>query len=247
MTVGLGWGTLTLALIVTFGAAAIRGLTGFGMAIILVPLLGMFIRPDEAVIIAILLQLFIGPVGFRTILADSHKSSALLIGGFALFATPFGLWALMHVAPATARMIIALIALGAFLLVITAHKVTRPAGPVLTASVGLLSGFLTGFAAMPGPPVIPYYLRDPFSSGVARASMMLIFFITAIAGTASAWLLGFITPRLATLSILLFPTVLLGNYLGGLWFGKISPLIWRSAVAALLGVAAVSACLRAFA
>ncbi len=246
MTVGLDWPTLLLALSITLGAAAIRGLTGFGMAIILVPILGIVIRPDEAVIIAILLQLFIGPVGINSILRDGHKPSALLIGGFALFSTPFGLWALMHVAPATARVIIALIALGAFLLVISAHKVTRPSGPFLTAGVGLVSGFLTGFAAMPGPPVVPYYLRDPFTPSVARASMMLIFFITAIAGSASAWLLGFITPRLLMLSVLLFPTVLLGNYLGGLWFGRVSPVLWRGAVAILLGVATLSACLRAF-
>ena len=33
----------------TFGAAYIRGLTGFGMAIILVPLLGSIVTPGEAV------------------------------------------------------------------------------------------------------------------------------------------------------------------------------------------------------
>lgn len=43
----------------TFGAAYIRGLTGFGMAIILVPLFGLIVKPGDAVVIAILLQVLI--------------------------------------------------------------------------------------------------------------------------------------------------------------------------------------------
>ncbi len=38
------------------GAAFVRGLTGFGMAIILVPLLGLIMPPGEAVVLGILLH-----------------------------------------------------------------------------------------------------------------------------------------------------------------------------------------------
>ena len=50
---GLTPSALAFAAAMTFGAAAIRGLTGFGMAIILVPLLGLVIRPDQAVVLGI--------------------------------------------------------------------------------------------------------------------------------------------------------------------------------------------------
>ena len=65
----LGLAPLTLAgaAAMTFGAAYVRGLTGFGMAIILVPLLGMLMPPGQAVVLGIILQLLIGPVGFRRI------------------------------------------------------------------------------------------------------------------------------------------------------------------------------------
>jgi len=65
---------LLLLAAVTFGAAYIRGLTGFGMAIILVPLFGLILKPGEAVVIAILLQALIGPVGLipSCAEADSH-------------------------------------------------------------------------------------------------------------------------------------------------------------------------------
>jgi uncharacterized protein len=241
---GLTPATLALAALMTFGAASIRGLTGFGMAIILVPLLGMLIRPDEAVVLAIFLQLLVGPVGLQSILTESHKASAFLIGGAAVMATPFGIWALAHTAPDPARLVIAAIAIGAFVLVIAARRQSAIPGPLATIATGLAAGILTGFAAMPGPPVVPFYMRDAFQPRTARASMMLVFFMTAIAGTLAAILLGLATFQIARLSLLLLIPMLAGNWLGGLAFGKVSPTLWRGLVALLLGVAGLSALVR---
>ena len=178
--------SFVLAAVMTFGAAAIRGLTGFGMAIILVPLLGMILRPDEAVVLAIFLQLLIGPVGLRTILSEAHKSSAVLIAVAAVATTPLGVWALAHTPPDLARTIIALIAIGAFLMIFVNRKAVAVPGKPAAVATGFAAGVLTGFAAMPGPPVVPFYLREAFNPRTARASMMLVFFATAMAGTVSS-------------------------------------------------------------
>ena len=82
-----------------------------------------------------------------------------------------------------------------------------------TGMTGLLSGILTGFAGMPGPPVIPYYLRRAITPELARASMMTIFLATSLAGVVAAFALGVATLREAVLAALLFPAVLLGNWL----------------------------------
>lgn len=241
---GLSPSDLALAAIMTFGAAAIRGLTGFGMAIVLVPLLGMVMRPDQAVVLAILLQLLIGPVGLRTIFANADRSSALTIAVVAMLTTPIGVWLLAHTAPDLARVVIAFIAIGAFVLLIATRKaVARPGRPV-TLGAGLVAGVLTGFAGMPGPPVVPYYLREAFTPHQARASMMLVFFATAIAGTGSCLLLGLATLPLVALSIALWLPMVLGNHLGGLAFGRIAPPLWRTLVGLLLGIAGISALVR---
>ena len=64
------------------------GLTGFGMAIILVPLLGLVIPPAMAVTLAIFLQLLIGPVGLPAILADADRKSAITLALIAMATTP---------------------------------------------------------------------------------------------------------------------------------------------------------------
>ena len=229
----------------TFGAAYVRGLTGFGMAIILVPLLGMIIRPEQAVILAIFLQFLIGPVGIRTSIGLSEKPSVYIIAAAAIISTPLGLWFLSITPADIARVLIAVIAIGAFILIILPKRKHGRPGMPITIATGLSAGILTGFAAMPGPPVVPYYLQHDVEPKVARCSMMVIFFATAITGTIIALASGFGSISLAVMALLLFGPMLLGNWLGGFAFGKISPAYWRTGVAILLAIAGASAVFRA--
>ncbi|PZQ21874.1 MAG: sulfite exporter TauE/SafE family protein [Sphingopyxis macrogoltabida] len=229
----------------TFGAAYVRGLTGFGMAIILVPLLGLIMAPGEAVVMGILLQLLIGPIGYRLILADADRATALPIGLIAMAMTPVGMAVLDRTPSDIARLLITLAAVAAFIAVLLPKKPEghRP-GRIAIAGTGAASGILTGFAAMPGPPVVPFYLRRRVEPRVARASMLMIFFMTAIAGTLAALWLGIATGRLFTLSVLLFPPMWLGNFVGARHFGRVPPHVWQAMVAVVLGIAAISALVR---
>lgn len=243
--VGLAPLTFAGAAAMTFGAAYVRGLTGFGMAIILVPLLGMIIAPGQAVVLAILLQLLIGPVGIRAIMADADRRTAVPIGLLAMVVTPLGMLALKAITPDVARLTITLIAVGAFIAVLLPKKPEgHEPGAVAIGATGLAAGVLTGFAAMPGPPVVPFYYRRHLEPRVARASMLLIFFATAIAGTGAALWTGLATWRLFVLALLLFAPMWLGNRLGARHFGGVPPHVWQGLVAAVLGLSAVSAVVR---
>lgn len=229
------------ALAAALAAAFVRGLAGFGMAILLVPVIGLAIPPAEAVVVANWLGLLIGLVGLRKILGASERS-AFVISGCAVLATPLGVWLLAITAPELARLLIALIALGAFVMVLLPkHPPDHQPGQAETVATGLASGILTGFAGMPGPPVVPYYLRRLIPAELARASMMTIFLATSSAGIVSAMALRVATWREAVLAALLFPAVLLGNWLGTLAFGKVSDTAWRSFTGGVLGLAALAA------
>lgn len=243
--VGLPLAAVAGAAAMTFGAAFVRGLTGFGMAIILVPLLSMIITPAHAVVLAILLQLLIGPVGLGTILRDAHRPSAVPIAALAMVTTPIGMLALNAVSPDFARLLIALVALAAFaLILLPGHAVGHRPGRAMIGATGAASGILTGFAAMPGPPVVPFYLRQQIAPEEARASMMLIFFGTAIAGTLAALWAGLADRSLLVLAGLLFVPMVLGNWVGGKAFGRVADRTWRIFVGAVLGLAGFGAVLR---
>lgn len=235
---------IALGILAALAAAYVRGLAGFGMAILLVPILGLAIPPAEAVVTANWLGIFIGFAGFGTIIADSERS-ALTISGLAMLATPAGVWLLAQTDPALARFLIALLALGAFVLVLLPkrpHDHVPGAGEV--GATGIACGILTGFAGMPGIPVVPFYLRRAITPQLARASMMTIFLATSIAGVGSAMVLRVATWRELGLALILFPAILLGNWLGTKSFGKVSDRAWRIFTGVVLGAAAVAALVR---
>lgn len=241
---GLSPEALAAALALVFGASVVRGLTGFGLAIILVPLLGLIVAPAEAVVISILLQLLAGPIGLRRILADGERATALPISIAAIATTPLGVLMLAATPPDAARLAIALIALAAFGLMFVPARVGAVPGRKETLATGIAAGLLTGFASMPGPPVVPFYLRRRLSPDVARASMLMVFFATAIAGSIASFALEVANLHLLWLSILFYPALYTGTRLGERAFGRVSEPVWRTLVGIILGVAGVAAVVR---
>jgi uncharacterized membrane protein YfcA len=235
---------LAIIMALVFGASIVRGLTGFGLAIILVPLLGLIVKPAEAVAISILLQLLAGPIGLKRILRDGERSTALVIALAAVAATPFGVWLLAVTPPDIARLAIAGIALAAFGMLFIPAKEGAVPGRKESIATGIAAGVLTGFASMPGPPVVPFYMRRKLSPEVARASMLMVFFATAIAGSVASFVMGVANLQLLWLSVLCYPVLYIGTRLGELAFGSVSERAWRSFVGVILGLAGIAAIVR---
>lgn len=245
LILGLSPAALALALGAAFVAAFVRGLTGFGMAILLVPMLGLMILPVEAVVVSNFLGLLIGLSGLRGTWSRADKPSVLTIALLAMVATPLGL-ALLHATdPAWARLLIALVAVLAFAVVLLPP---RPDGHLPhaaeTAATGFAAGLLTGFAGMPGPPVVPYYIRQPIPASRARASMLAVFFATSLISSVAGLGMGMASPRHGGLALALFGPIWLGNRLGGKAFGRVSERVWRILVALLLGASGFAALAR---
>lgn len=240
-------GFTALQIVVAFGAALgsafVRGLTGFGMAILLVPILALALPPVEAVVLTNALSLMIGATEIRTLVREAERS-AWVIGAAVVVATPFGLYLLSLTGMDIARLVIALIAFSAFIAVLLPRRGSAVPGPLVTGGVGVVSGLMTGYAGMPGPPVVPYYAGRDLPRSTVKASMQLIFTIAASAGLASATWLGILRAELVIFAVLLLPVILLGNRLGAAVSGRISDPVWRSCVGFVLGGAALGALLR---
>lgn len=232
-----------VAVLATLAAAYIRGLAGFGMAILLVPVLALAIAPTQAVFVSNVLGLLIGLTEIRKLLRES-ESSARVVAIAALLATPFGFLALAMTPPDIARFVIALVALGAFATVFLPRRPADMPGALHTGATGVAAGLLTGFAGMPGPPVVPYYLGRDIPKSIARASMMLVFFAASFAGVTSGVVLKIANWQLAGFGIALFPLLVVGNWIGTKSFGKVGDRVWRIFTGMVLGAAAVAALVR---
>ncbi|TAD84773.1 MAG: sulfite exporter TauE/SafE family protein, partial [Sphingomonadales bacterium] len=136
---------------------------------------------------------------------------------------------------------IVLIAFSAFVAILLPRRGSAVPGRGITGFVGVLSGLMTGYAGMPGPPVVPYYAGRDLPRSTAKASMQLIFTIAATAGLASATWLGILWWELLVFAVVLLPVIIVGNRLGALVSGRISDPLWRASVGVVLGGAALAA------
>lgn len=234
---------IIVALGAALGASFVRGLTGFGMAILLVPILALALPPVEAVVLGNCLSLLIGLTEVRMLVREAERS-AWMIGGLVVLTTPFGLWALFSTSADVARLVIALIAFSAFLAILLPRRGAAVPNGLVTGSVGVVSGLMTGYAGMPGPPVVPYYAGRALPRITIKASMLLIFTIAASAGLASATWLGILRWQLVVFALVMLPVILIGNRLGAMVSGRISDPVWRAVVGLVLAGAAFGALLR---
>ena len=234
---------IAVAIAAALGASFVRGVTGFGMAILLVPVLALALPPVEAVVLASALSLMIGATELRVLVREAEPT-AWAIGGLVVLTTPLGLWALSVTGKDVARLAIALIACSAFVAILMPKRGAAVPGGWVTGGVGVLSGLMTGYAGMPGPPVVPYYAGRELPRAKVKASMQLIFTIAASAGLVSAAWLGILRLDLLIFAVLMLPVIIGGNRLGALVSGRIADPLWRAFVGLVLGGAAIAAFVR---
>jgi uncharacterized membrane protein YfcA len=228
-----------LILLIVFGSSILRGFGGFGFALMSVPLLATILAPKDAVVLAILLQLMVGLFGVRASIkaADWASLKWLLVG--AVLVTPLGYLALLLLSPSATRVAIALIAISAVgLLTRTGGRHLEKLSPLVA---GGISGFLNGLAAMPGPPILLYFLKSKLSPDQIRASMILYFLATSVFAALSVLAMGGFSVHILTLATISGPCLVGGNYMGQRLFRYAPPAVFRRVVSGILLLAAAAA------
>lgn len=221
-----------------FLAAILRGLTGFGFALAAVPLISLAIEPKMAVASAILLQVMIGIPDVIRLRGhyDRQEVTRLTLG--ALIGMPFGIAALVFFDANTTQLAIAIISLaGLCLMVLQPPRRIRFRRRVVFFA-GALSGLFGSLAAMPGPPAVAYFVASGTDPARARASMLILFFMSALMSLPGLTLAGAIDRTTLLLGLALLPFLVLGTWVGGQIFLRLHPRHYR---AIALGVMALAA------
>ena len=206
--------TLVLIALTVLFSAILRGFTGFGFAIASAPLLTLFMPPAHAVPLIICLQLFAGLTEFKVLSHVAHWPSVRALIAGAVIGTPLGTAALYAVPPDPARICIALLAGFAVVMIASGLRFPRMPGRAATAGIGLTAGLANGLAAMPGPPVVAFYMALHFTPETVRASLIVFFTMcstVALIGAALFHLIGL--PDLV-FSVVLMPLMWFGTWLG---------------------------------
>ncbi|MGB3243411.1 MAG: sulfite exporter TauE/SafE family protein [Sulfitobacter sp.] len=233
-TEGLVW--LVLAVCV---AGLVRGFSGFGSAMIIMPVATSVLSPVQAVIFLMFAEL-VGPLpNLRAALRDGALQDVRLLGGGALFALPLGLWGLTVIDPTVFGWIISIVVLTLLVLLMLGWRYPGTLNRKLTVATGALGGFMTGFAGIPGPPVIMLYMASTLPISVIRANFLLYLLLLDIMLLPYLVLSGLMVWKIALLGLLVGIPNLIANALGGLLFNPAAEKVFRTVAYVVIACSAI--------
>jgi uncharacterized membrane protein YfcA len=220
-------------------AAAVRGFSGFGSALIYVPLMSAVYGPQVAAVTFVLSDILTGLTFLPGVWRKAVWREIMPLAVSAVFALQFGALILQHADPVALRWFICVL-VGA-VVVILASGWRYQGRPVLAATigVGLFAGLLGGAAQIGGPPIVLYWLGSAATAVVVRANFVVFFTIFSIGGAASYALHGLVVPQALALTLFLAPLQILAMMAGWRLFYLASEKTYRRTAYVIVSLAAI--------
>ncbi|RDC71085.1 sulfite exporter TauE/SafE family protein [Rhodovulum sp. 12E13] len=206
------------ALACTIAAAGIvRGFTGFGTALVFMPVAGALIDPPLAVLTLVVTGMAVWPVLLPPAWGKAARGEVAVMGAAALFGVPMGVALLAALPVETLRWVVAVAAALTLAALVSGWRYTRRVGRGGLAAVGASAGLLGGATGLGGPPAILFYLAGPSGAERVRANTILFLCVLDISITVALLLrFSFGWAELAFCAVLAVPyaaTTLLGQRL----------------------------------
>jgi uncharacterized protein len=224
---------------IAFVAGTARGFSGFGAALIFMPLASSVAAPRLVAALLLIIDLVAAaplvPNAWRQ--AD-RKATTVMVSG-ALVGVPVGTWLLSRLDPVTTRWIISGFVIALLALLLSGWRYHGRDHAAISVGVGALSGFCSGLAQTGGPPIVGYWLGRPIDPNIARANIMLFFAASALFVAVSYAAGGFITSDAIRLALIVGPIYAAGVGLGAMLFGRASERLFRAICYALIALAVV--------
>lgn len=224
----MGWLTLSSAAFFVALASFVRGLTGFGFAIVAMPLLALVYPPAIAVPVATLLQI---PSGLPVVIrdwadTDFRAATTAWLGGMPALIP--GIY-LVGAAPADVmRLIVGGMVVFSTIALALGTKLNRDPKSLELVGAGALSGLMQGAVAMAGPPIILLILSSTWTAARCRATLSFVFLLLGSASLVFGTIHGIVTKESLLIALVTVPGLLLGQWVGSYLFVRIDGARYRN-------------------
>lgn len=231
---------LGLMAAVVAAAGLIRGFSGFGAGLVMVPALGLLITPPVAVPVVVLMEAVASAQLVPPALRQARWRAIIPLGIAATLTIPLGSRILATLDPDLLQRAISGVVL-LFVVVLWAgwRYGKEPSLPV-TGAVGAAGGLLTGAAGIGGPPVILFFLSGPNPAPRTRASLICYFAITQLVALAAFLAAGLLSRAVLVYTLILAPVFLIAAWIGTRFFGKVEERTFRKVALAFLALVALA-------
>jgi uncharacterized membrane protein YfcA len=243
----------------TFSSALLYAVSGFGFAVLAVPLFLLFLDPARAIQLVIIISTALSIVVLRGLLSAIAPWLLLRLALGSLVGLPLGLVAFRYADPILVRAAAGAMIFGfAILMAISRLRSGQPdqgkhwtafaMSPGLDLAAGAVSGIAGALVGQPGPPVLIYLLLAGAAARTVRATLLAFFALSYGVTLAShAATIGIPAPTWLAAAILIPFAFLgglagrpIGDRLGAEAFAMLAIALLAVAGAYTLGAAAVA-------
>ncbi|WP_176473849.1 sulfite exporter TauE/SafE family protein [Actibacterium ureilyticum] len=235
-TPGLVWLVLAVAL-----AGVVRGFSGFGSAMIFMPVAASILPPVWAVAAMSIFDI-IGPVpNLPGAWRDGHRRNILRMIGGAMIALPLGIAVLTRLPVVPFRWTVSVTVLILLAVLISGWRYRRALSAKAWWAIGALGGALAGSTGLAGPPVVLFHMAGDKAADVIRANLLVYLFVVDVLILAVLSASGLLALVPVLIGALLAPVYLLANLAGAALFQRAGGRRYRGIAFAIIGVSAVLA------
>ncbi len=232
---GFWWLFATIAV-----AGIVRGFTGFGTALIFVPVAGLFLPTADIIVLITLTGIASTTALLPRAWRQGNRPEALILLVAALPTVPVGIWVMGWLDGDIVRWIVAVVAGVTLVSVMTGLRYDGRIGWAGLLGIGALAGLVGGMTGLTGPVVIIAYLASRHDAQEVRANTILflagldmVIFANLVFGGQVTWAL---VGAAAALAVPYFATTLLGQSLFDPRFER----VYRSAAYGVIALAVLT-------
>jgi len=229
-----------LVLVAAFFAGTVRGYTGFGSAMIFMPVAGAYLGPKAAIgimsIIDAVMQL--GMIRSTWRHARWGEIGPLFIGY--VVGLPIGVWLLMSIDPTPVRWGTSLSIVLVLTLLLTVGRIEASPGLPATLATGTASGVISGLASLGGMVLSLFWLAGPSHNEGVRGSSVAFFVPASVLSMSLLALAGIYTSEVFRIAAWTIVPYGVGIGLGSILFEKASPRLFRPVAFGVIAMAALT-------
>jgi uncharacterized membrane protein YfcA len=229
-----------LAVVTVLAAGIVRGFTGFGSALVMVPLLAFVWTPAEAVGMALGLG-FISSVVLipKALPLVAWREIGPMTAATILF-TPLGTLILVGVDGDLVRRIIAALILAITLVMLRGWQYRGPRGALPGFVAGTVGGVVNGIAAIGGPAAVLYLMSLQDAVATQRANIVVQVSLMGIVSSTYLILSGALEARLLIAIAALAAPMIFSTWIGGRLFLVLPASAFRRIIMWMLVVVSVT-------
>jgi uncharacterized protein len=216
-----------LVLLIVFAGGIIRGYTGFGSGLVMVPLFSLMWSPVDAVATTCGLGLF---AAAQLALSNAkitkwREVSPMIVA--LVCVTPIGTYMLVSLDPDIVKKVIAGLVLFVTAISLKGWQYHGPRGVIPSFIAGSIGAFINGLAAVGGPAVVLYFISLPDEVKVQRSNIATIASLMGVAVFSFTFLSGHVGPDVWWHILLFAVPYMLSTYAGMYLFRRLPGAAFR--------------------